>query len=54
MGDPAFYGRDWLPVCPKIQSAPLIPRPGPLNTLHPELDPAYDAPTMDQVNQLPF
>ncbi|MBR0190484.1 MAG: hypothetical protein IJQ31_00280 [Thermoguttaceae bacterium] len=54
MGDPAFYGRDWLPVCPKIQSAPLIPRPGPLNTLHPEKDPAYDAPTMDQVNQLPF
>lgn len=54
MGDPEFYGRDWLPVCPKIQSAPLIPRPGPLNTLHPEKDPAYDAPTMEQVNQLPF
>ena len=53
MGDPNFPGIDWLPVRPVIESAPIIPRPGPLSALHPEKDDAYSCPTMEKVNALP-
>ena len=53
MGDPDFPGVEWLPVKPRITTAPIIPRPGPLNAFHPELDKAYEAPDMNRVNALP-
>lgn len=54
MEDPKFKGVDWLPVKPRIQTAPVIPRPGPLDPFHPEKDSAYEAPGMERVNRLPF
>ncbi|MDO4574680.1 MAG: LamG-like jellyroll fold domain-containing protein [Planctomycetia bacterium] len=53
MDDPVFTGVDWLPVKPRIHSAPVIPRPGPLDALHPEKDSAYACPDMERVNRLP-
>lgn len=54
MEDPEFPGVNWLPVRPRIHSAPIVPRPGPLDPFHPETDDAYEAPTLERVNQLPF
>lgn len=54
MPDPEFPGADWLPVRPRIQTAPVIPRPGPFDAFHPENDRAYDAPDMNRVNRLPY
>ena len=31
MPDPQFQGIDWLAIRPRIQTAPVIPRPGPLD-----------------------
>jgi len=31
ISDPVFQGIDWLSVCPKIETAPRIVRPGPVD-----------------------
>ncbi|MDO4628061.1 MAG: hypothetical protein Q4C70_02635 [Planctomycetia bacterium] len=53
MSDPAFYGVDYIGVKPRIQTAPVIPRPGPLDAWKSEHDECYSAPDMKKVNALP-
>ncbi|MDR2168825.1 MAG: hypothetical protein LBP59_01625 [Planctomycetaceae bacterium] len=51
--DPIFQGKNWLSQKPRVATAPIVPRPGPFNAMHPELDPAYDTPAPSQYNELP-
>ncbi|MDR2642943.1 MAG: hypothetical protein LBC74_09130 [Planctomycetaceae bacterium] len=51
--DPLFQGKDWLSQKPRVATAPIVPRPGPFDAMHPELDSAYDAPDPSQYNTLP-
>jgi cytochrome c553 len=51
--DPQFQGRDWISQPPRIQSAPIVQRPGPFDVFHPENDPAYAPPDPQQYNALP-
>ncbi|MDR0390667.1 MAG: hypothetical protein LBH59_02080, partial [Planctomycetaceae bacterium] len=51
--DPLFQGKDWISQKPRVATAPIVPRPGPFNAMHPELDPAYDTPEPTQFNALP-
>ncbi|MDO4583975.1 MAG: hypothetical protein Q4D62_07715 [Planctomycetia bacterium] len=53
MPDPQFDGVEFVAVKPRIQTAPLIPRPGPLDAWKSEKDPCYAPPTLERVNALP-
>ncbi|MDR1291544.1 MAG: hypothetical protein LBK06_10120 [Planctomycetaceae bacterium] len=51
--DPIFQGKDWISQKPRIATAPIVPRPGPFNAMHPESDSAYATPDPSQYNALP-
>ncbi|MDR1341324.1 MAG: hypothetical protein LBK58_14920, partial [Prevotellaceae bacterium] len=51
MEDPLFQGKDWLSQRPRVQTAPIVPRPGPFDAF--ETDGAYDTPSPDSYNKLP-
>jgi hypothetical protein len=53
MADPLFDGKSWISQPPRIHSAPLVQRPGPFDTFHPDEDPAYDPPAPSRHNALP-
>lgn len=42
--DPKFQGSDWLAVPPRLETAPVVTRPGPFDAFGRD-DDAYDAPT---------
>ncbi|MDR1381804.1 MAG: hypothetical protein LBJ47_10060 [Tannerella sp.] len=53
MEDPIFQGKGWLSQRPRIQTAPIVPRPGPFDAF--ETDEAYDTPpSPDSYNRLPL
>jgi hypothetical protein len=52
--DPRFQGSRWLTPKPRLHTAPLVQRPGPFDTFHPDEDPAYFAPDPSRYNALPF
>ncbi|MDR1896688.1 MAG: hypothetical protein LBR10_07860 [Prevotellaceae bacterium] len=51
MEDPYFQGKDWLSQRPRVQTAPIVPRPGPFDPF--ETDEAYDTPDAMRHNSLP-
>jgi hypothetical protein len=51
MEDPVFQGKDWLSQRPRVQTAPIVPRPGPFDPFY--TDEAYDTPSPDSYNKLP-
>jgi hypothetical protein len=51
MEDPVFPGKDWLSQRPRVKTAPIVPRPGPLDPFF--TDEAYDAPDQTKRNDLP-
>jgi hypothetical protein len=51
MEDPIFQGKDWLSQRPRVNTAPIVPRPGPFDAF--ETDEAYDIPSPDSYNKLP-
>jgi hypothetical protein len=51
MEDPIFQGKGWLSQPPRVQSAPIVQRPGPFDPF--ETDDAYDAPAEANYNKLP-
>jgi hypothetical protein len=51
--DPRFTGSDWLPIRPRIHTAPVVPRPGPFDQFYTDEDPAYFAPDPALFNALP-
>ncbi|MDR3340939.1 MAG: hypothetical protein LBT25_12785, partial [Candidatus Symbiothrix sp.] len=51
MEDPIFQGKDWLSQRPRVQTAPIVPRPGPFDPF--DTDDAYNTPTEDKYNKLP-
>ncbi|MDR1925335.1 MAG: hypothetical protein LBQ66_13275 [Planctomycetaceae bacterium] len=51
--DPIFQGKDWISQRPRVTTAPIVPRPGPFNAMHPELDNAYGIPEPHEYNALP-
>jgi hypothetical protein len=51
MEDPVFQGKDWLSQRPRIQTAPIVQRPGPFDPF--ETDDAYDTPPVECYNELP-
>jgi hypothetical protein len=51
MEDPVFQGKDWLSQRPRIKTAPIVPRPGPLDPFF--FDEAYAAPDQTRRNSLP-
>jgi len=53
MEDPTFLGAGWLSQKPRINTAPVVQRPGPFDVFHPEEDPAYFTPAPDAHNRLP-
>jgi len=52
MEDPVFQGKGWLSQPPRVQSAPIVQRPGPFDPF--DTDEAYDTPTENKYNQLPI
>jgi hypothetical protein len=52
MEDPIFQGKDWLSQRPRVQTAPIVPRPGPFDAF--ETDEAYDTPSAESYNKLPI
>ncbi|MDD3470187.1 MAG: hypothetical protein PHE53_09460 [Thermoguttaceae bacterium] len=42
--DPRFQGSDWLSIPPRLETAPVVPRPGPFDAFVRD-DDVYDAPT---------
>jgi len=53
MPDPEFQGVDWIAIRPRIQTAPIVQRPGPFDAFHTDTDPAYSAPEAEDLNKLP-
>jgi hypothetical protein len=51
MEDPIFQGKDWLSQRPRVQTAPIVPRPGPFDAF--DTDDAYDTPSFESYNKLP-
>ncbi|MDR2425170.1 MAG: hypothetical protein LBD59_10690 [Prevotellaceae bacterium] len=51
MEDPLFHGKDWLSQRPRVKTAPIVPRPGPLDPFF--TDEAYAAPDQTRRNNLP-
>ncbi|MDR0725211.1 MAG: hypothetical protein LBF59_04285, partial [Prevotellaceae bacterium] len=51
MEDPIFQGKDWLSQPPRVNTAPIVPRPGPFDAF--ETDEAYGTPSHDCYNKLP-
>jgi len=48
MPDPKFQGSDWLAVPPRLETAPVVKRPGPFDPFGRE-DDAYDAPDQCEI-----
>ncbi|MDR0845170.1 MAG: hypothetical protein LBN71_08105, partial [Tannerella sp.] len=51
MEDPIFPGSTWLSQKPRVQTAPMVPRPGPFDPF--ETDDAYCTPAVEDYNKLP-
>ena len=51
--DPKFGGSSWLSIRPRINTAPVVPRPGPFDNFYTDEDPAYFAPDPAKFNALP-
>jgi hypothetical protein len=51
MEDPTFQGKDWLSQRPRIQTPPIVQRPGPFDPF--ATDEAYDTPAAECYNKLP-
>ena len=46
--DPKFQGSEWLAVTPRLETAPVVRRPGPFDPFGKE-DDAYDAPSQEKI-----
>jgi hypothetical protein len=51
MEDPIFQGKEWLSQRPRVQTAPIVQRPGPFDPF--ATDEAYDTPATECYNKLP-
>lgn len=50
--DPKFQGSDWLSITPRLETAPVVRRPGPFDPFGRD-DDAYDAPSDDRIYENP-
>ncbi|MDR2172066.1 MAG: hypothetical protein LBP59_18130 [Planctomycetaceae bacterium] len=52
--DPIFQGVDWISQRPRIKTAPIVQRPGPFDPFFTDKDPAYQCPSPELFNALPY
>ncbi|MDR1957678.1 MAG: hypothetical protein LBQ54_01290 [Planctomycetaceae bacterium] len=52
--DPVFQGVDWISQRPRIKTAPIVQRPGPFDPFFTDEDPAYNCPSPELFNTLPY
>ncbi|MDR2849610.1 MAG: hypothetical protein LBW77_03595 [Verrucomicrobiota bacterium] len=51
LADPEFQGCEWISPPPRVQTAPIVQRPGPFHPFF--TDDAYDPPAPERINALP-
>ncbi|MDR1494033.1 MAG: hypothetical protein LBT05_15125 [Planctomycetaceae bacterium] len=52
--DPVFQGVEWISQRPRIKTAPIVQRPGPFDSFFTDDDPAYQSPSPELFNALPY